>query len=559
VRVLSPDLSGNVKKLTIRQLASSLTRPYMLCKQARWRVWPMIPRTSILVLALFLSSEALFLPTQSQEQSAAQTPPSQSTYTFQTNTRVVLTDVTVTDANGNPIHGLPQSVFRIFDNKQPQVIASLEEHAGLPAATLQSASTAGVYSNDYLLHLPAVLNIVLIDIANIDMADQMYLNYELTRFLNEQPDGQPLAIYLRAGSGCFLVQNFTSDRKLLLDAVHKAIPRFPPRGREYLSDFDTLRQLVVSFRQLPGRKNVLWFSGGSTRFLIPDAIPLQDDAAWRDLYDRLDQERIAIYPIDARGLIVADTNLALILANQHMAMDDVAQATGGKAFYNNNGLKEITEHLLESDSSFYTLTYSPHDLHFDNKWHKVRVEVDGASYRLSYRSGYFADGSVRQKDQPDRPRTRLLRSGEKLQVSELRDRPLIFRASVLPASDPAVANLDEGSGALPWPPPQKGSIPFLIHYSVPIYALTTRVVDGQHKVALGVSAVGLDREGSVVEHKAEQITMTLPEDILNRSPDLPVTAYQWVYLSKADKFLHLGLWDAVSGRFGNIDIPLEIP
>jgi VWFA-related protein len=519
----------------------------------------MIPRTSILVLALFLSSEALLLPMQSQEQSAAQTPPGQSTYTFQTNTRVVLTDVTVTDANGNPIRGLPQSAFRIFDNKQPQVIASLEEHAGLPAASLPAASTAGVYSNEYLLHLPTVLNIVLIDIANIDMPDQMYLNYELTRFLNEQPDGQPLAIYLRAGSGYFLVQNFTADRKLLLDAVHKAIPRFPPQGREYRSDFDTLRQLVVSFRQLPGRKNVLWFSGGSTRFLIPDAIPLQDDAAWRDLYDQLDQERIAIYPIDARGLIPADINLALILANQHMAMDDVAQATGGKAFYNNNGLKEITEHLLESDSSFYTLTYSPHDLHFDNKWHKVRVEVDGTSYHLSYRSGYFADGSVRERTRPDRPRTRLLRNGEELQVSELRDRPLIFRASLLPASDPAVANLDDSAGSLPWPPPQKGSIPFLIHYTVPIYALTVRVVDGKHQVALGVAAAGLDREGSVVEHKAERITMTLPEDILSRSPDLPVTANQRIYLSKDDKFLHLGLWDTASGRFGNIDIPLEIP
>jgi VWFA-related protein len=519
----------------------------------------MIPRSSTLVLALFLSSEALVLPTQSQDQSTAQTPPDQSTYTFQTNTRVVLTDVTVTDANGNPVHGLPQSVFRIFDNKQPQVIASFEEHAGLPAATLQSASTAGVYSNDYLLHLPAVLNIVLIDIANIDMADQMYLNYELTKFLNEQPEGQPLAIYLRAGSGCFLVQNFTSDRKLLLDAVHKAIPRFPPHGREYLSDFDTLRQLVFSFRQLPGRKNVLWFSGGSTRFLIPDAIPLQDDAAWRDLYDQLDQERIAIYPIDARGLMVVDLSGAMTLGEQHMAMDDVAQATGGKAFYNDNGLTEITEHLLESDSSFYTLTYSPRDMHFDNKWHKVRVEVDGASRHLSYRSGYFADGSVREKDLPDRPRTRLLRNGEKLQVSELRDRPLIFRASVLPASDPAVASLDEGSGSLPLPPPQKGSIPFLIRYTVPIYALTMGVVDGKHKIVLGVAAIGLNRDGSVVEHKAEQITMTLPEDILRRSPDLPVTAYQQIYLSKDDKFLHLGIWDVANGRFGTIEVPIEVP
>jgi VWFA-related protein len=219
---------------------------------------PMNPRSSTLVLAVFLWLGALLHPAQSQEQSTAQTQPGQSTYAFHTDTRVVLTDVTVTDANGDPVHGLPQSVFRIFDNKEPQVIASFEEHTRIRTAPIQIASTAGVYSNDYLLHLPAVLNIVLIDIVNIDMADQMYLNYELTRFLNERPDGQPLAVYLRAGSGCFLVQNFTSDRKVLLDAVHKAIPRFPPLGREYLTDFDTLRQMVVSLKQLPGRKNVLW-------------------------------------------------------------------------------------------------------------------------------------------------------------------------------------------------------------------------------------------------------------------------------------------------------------
>ena len=180
----------------------------------------------------------------------------------------------MTDANGNPVHSLPQSVFQIFDNKQPQVIASLEEHAGLPAATLQSASMTGVYSNDYLLHLPAVLNIVLIDIANIDMADQMYLNYELTRFLNEQPDGQPLAIYLRAGSGCFLVQNFTTDRKLLLDAVHTAIPRFPPRGREYLSDFDTLLSVSSSlFANCPAGRMSFGFPAVPLAFSYPRRYP----------------------------------------------------------------------------------------------------------------------------------------------------------------------------------------------------------------------------------------------------------------------------------------------
>jgi VWFA-related protein len=518
----------------------------------------MIPRSSTLALALFLWSGARFHPAQSQEQSAAQTPPDQSTYSFHTYTRVVLTDVTVRDVNGNPVQGLPQSVFRIFDNKQPQVIASFEEHAGVPAASIQSASTAGVYSNDYLLHLPPVLNIVLIDIANLEMADQMYLYYELTRFLNDQPAEQPLAIYLRTGSGCFLVQPFTSDHKLLLDAVHKAIPRFPPHERAYLSDFETLHQVAVSLSQLPGRKNVLWFSGGSTRFLMPDAIRAPNEAAWRALYDELDQERIAIYPIDARGLF-ADTTAQMVVAQQHLVMSDVGQATGGQAFFYNNGLKEITDHLLESDGSFYTLTYSPDNLRVDNKWHKVRVEVDGAPYQLSYRRGYFADGSARQKDPPSRARTRLLWNGEKLEVSELRDRPIIFQASVIPTSDPAIANLDRGSNSSPSPQAEKGSVPFVIRYTLPINALTMRDVDGKHKIVLGVAAIGLDRDGTIVEHKAEEITMTLPADILRRSPNLPIMVDQEIDLSKNDQFLHLGVWDTANGRSGSIDTPLEVP
>ncbi len=517
----------------------------------------MSPQSSTLALALFLWSGALFHPAQSQEQSPAQTPPGPSAYSFHTYTRVVLTDVTVTDANGNPVHSLPQSVFHIFDNKQPQAIASFEEHAGIPAAAIQSVSTTGVYSNAYLLHLPPVLNIVLIDIGNLEMADQMYLHYELTKFLNGQSEGQPLAIYLRKGSGCFLVQPFTSDRKLLLDAVHKAIPRFPPNDREGLTDFDTLRQVAVSLRQLPGRKNVLWFSGGSTRFLMPDSIPIQD-AAWRALYDELDQERIAIYPIDARGLF-ADTNGTMVVPQQHLVMSDVAQATGGQAFFYDNGLEEITDHLLESDGSFYTLTYSPDNLRVDNKWHKVRVDVDGAPYQLSYRRGYFADGSARQKDQPASPRTRLLWNGEKLEVSERRDRPIIFQASVVPASDPAIANFDRGSDSLPLPQAKKGSVPFLIRYTLPINALTIRDVGGAHKIVLGVAAIGLDRDGSMVEHKAQEITMTLPADILRRSPNLPIMVDQEIDLSQSDQFLHLGVWDTVNGRSGSIDTPLTVP
>ncbi len=520
----------------------------------------MVLRSFTGALAVLVGTALSLLPVRLSAQAAAQAPPpSQSTYTFRADTHIVLTDVTVTDAKGNPVHELPQSAFHIFDNKKPQEIASFEEHATMPAATTVPtiASASGVYSNDYLLRLPPVLNIVLIDIANLDMADQMYLNYELTKFLNEQPVGQPLAIYLRAGSGCFLVQNFTSDRKLLLAALRKAIPRFPPMGRQYLTDFDTLQEIAVALSQLPGRKNVLWFSGGSTEHtLIPNAVTLQNDGDWRDLYDELDQERIAIYPIDARGLFFGS---GMAAGMQHIIMNEQAQATGGQAFYNNNGLKEATEHFLGTDSSFYTLTYSPQNLRLDNKWHKIRVTVDG-SYHLSYRSGYFADGSVREKDkeEPPKPRTRLLAGGEKLEVTELRDQPIIFRASVLPSSDPSVANWEKPSGSLAPPPPKKGSVPFSVRYTVPLNALTVREVDGKHQIVFAIAAIALNRDGSAVQHDAQQVKMVLKEDVFRRDPSLTVTLDQKLNLTKDDQFLNLGVWDTVSGRFGSIEVPLDV-
>ena len=492
----------------------------------------------------------------------AQTPPDPSTYTFQADTHLVLIDVTVTDAKDNPVHDLPQFAFRVFDNNKPQLVASFEEHKGIPAATILPATTPGVYSNDYLLHLPPVLNIALIDIANMNMADQIYLADQLTAFLNEQPDGRPLAIYLRSSLGCFLVQSFTSDRKLLLDAVHKAIPRFPPQERRYLSDFDTLYQIALSVSRLPGRKNILWFSGGSTRFLRPDAMLLPDDSPWRDLYDELNLERIAVYPIDVRGPIWGSGP-----AFQHMAMREAAQATGGKAFYNNNGLTEITEHVVSSDGSFYTLTYSPHNLDLDNNWHKIRIEVDGHSYHLSYRTGYFADGSVRRTDgpAPPRTRTRLLLNGGKMEVPDLSgvtergDYPIIFQASALSSSDPSLAKMVKPSASLPPVAAKRRAIPYSVRFTVPLSALKVRDVDGKYQAVIGVAEIALNRDGGAVERNAEQATVILNEKVYRANPNVSITLDQRMNLAKDDRFLKLVVWDTTSRRFGTLQIPLEIP
>lgn len=77
---------------------------------------------------------------------AAQVPgnpsaPSSTPFTLHTGTRVVLTDVTVTDMKGHPIHGLDRSAFRILDNGRPQEIATFEEHTDTSTRTRRPPGT----------------------------------------------------------------------------------------------------------------------------------------------------------------------------------------------------------------------------------------------------------------------------------------------------------------------------------------------------------------------------------------------------------------------------------
>jgi VWFA-related protein len=260
-------------------------------------------------------------------QASSGSTPSQSGYVLQANSRVVLTDVTVADKQGNPVHGLKASDFRIFDNKKPQDIASFEEHYKDDTAPApQLVSAPGVYSNDYLAHPPRVLNILFLDLTNISIEDQMYLNFQLGKFFDALRPEDPIAIYARTGGASILLQGFTSDRALLRAAVRKVIPRFPAPGREYMDDFQTLEQIEAYLGEIPGRKNVLWFSGGSTFYLRSDVDTLSMQSGWQNIYDELEAHRIAIYPIDVRGLTV--TGSPLMLA-QHAVMSNVARATGG--------------------------------------------------------------------------------------------------------------------------------------------------------------------------------------------------------------------------------------
>ena len=513
------------------------------------------------------------------------TPLPNSTLTLHAGTRIVLTDVTVTDRHGNPVHGLPASAFHISDNNEPEVLASFDEHTDAPF-TLSPAPAApnGTFSNDSLQHLPPLLNVLVLDTTNLNLPDQMYLSLQLTKFVNALPEGRPIAIFNRHGDNAVILQTFTSDHALLLAAVRKALPHIVLTGREYRSDIETLHQIASYLSQVPGRKNVLWFSGGSTAFLL-DPLPEANPAApaspiaaaapptagppagptstftpttvnaerTRQVYDELEAARIAVYPIDARSLTVENS---YSLGAQQTQMNDTAEATGGQAFFNKNGLQQIASHIVSTDSSFYTLSYSPHNLHYDNKWHTVRVTLDGTPYHLSYRRGYFADpAGTPSPGISQKPPATLLANDSSPAAPDIRSAPIIFQATVLPASDPALAAETDFVRIHPPLPPKKGVTPVTIRYSLPADAFTTQPVDGKHRAVAVVAVLALDHDGLRVAQHADEVTLNFGR----ANSDHPIKIEQQIDLAKGDTFLDLVVWDTITGRTGTLQVPLQVP
>jgi VWFA-related protein len=501
----------------------------------------------VIAVCLFLS---LAVTSPMLGQSPAPPP-----FTLRTQARVVLTDVTVTDKNGNPVHNLSRSAFHIFDDKKPQDIASFEEHTGAHPTVIPTAAPSAphTFSNDFLLHPPPVFNVIVLDTVTMDIVTQMILYKQLADFINALPPQNSLAIFVHSGEFTLLLQDFTTDHTLLHTAIRKAVPVIPMPGawyenRKTYGSFQAMQQIAVYLGQLPGRKNVLWYSAGSSLFFSADAnkiLPYLDPQVLRVVYDELETARIALYPIDVRG-VVQD-------GMYHMLLDDEAKATGGRAVYNNNGLADASSKIIATDADFYSLSYSPRDFKQDNKWHNVKVTLDGGPYTLSYRTGYYGDGAnTSDPNEAKKARVLLTSNGEKFQRPGNYDQPIIFQAEVQPSSS---ASLPENT---PTVPEKKNKTIYNIRYTVPAADFVQQNIPGGQRVQIGAGVVAFNQYGRPVGQISQKFTLSFNGDKLSKAPNGKVYFDQQFSLPKGQDYLFVGVWDTISGRLGTIQIPMNV-
>jgi len=234
--------------------------------------------------------------------------------TLQLYSRETVVDVTVTDANGQPVHGLTQADFTVKENGKEQAIRSFKEtdaaaeQAGLKGA---SALEPEVHSNYRGAPASGPVNILLIDSLNASSTGMVvHVQRETEKYLKTMPEGTQVAVFSLSQGGLRVMQGFTPDRELLIGAVRRAaamhgnVERWT---RDWLTT-DAMDEIAVYVSGIKGRKNLIWLTPGMPVMLTRDGGYQYGGGEMgpihrlMDAYELLTRAQVAIYPVDPRGV-----------------------------------------------------------------------------------------------------------------------------------------------------------------------------------------------------------------------------------------------------------------
>jgi VWFA-related protein len=552
------------------------------------------------------------IPLLAQSPPVNNAPPAQShASTIKVETRVVLIDVVVTNHKGETIPDLQQEDFRIEEDGKPQILYAFDEHSRRSAAPINPpALPPNVYTNLQTVKPSDSVNVLLIDMLNTQPWSQKDVCNQAVKYLKTVPPGTRLAIFTLNTEQLRLARGFTTDFSGLSASLEdksggvpesswlnptpsrvsaeltglenmimmQASPAAVGAVQQYLGDevstraserteltLQAFQHLARYLSGIPSRKNVVWFADSFPISFIPNdkSHAPQHQQRVRQTSDMLTSAQVAIYPVSAHGLsgdptfevtdMLGNTRES-VLYNQstsQIAAETIAQETGGRAFYNTNGLDVAMAKAIEEGSHYYTLAYAPTNFKNDGRYRRIVVKLSSRDYKLSYRRGYYADkpespASVEQSAQD--PLIPLVGFGMPNfdQITyEIRANPL----QPQPGPDAHRAGLN---AELKAPFTRYG-----VDLSVSLENFSLNATpDGAKHGNLELILVAYDRTGKIVNINKRISRLALPaKDFTNlQAKGLPV--HLDIDVPTGDIYLRTGIYDLNSGSAGTLGFPL---
>jgi VWFA-related protein len=171
--------------------------------------------------------------------------------------------------------------------------------------------------------------------------------------------------------------------------------------------------IALSLQGIPGRKSLIWATG-SFPFMLdsPSTVPGGNVSL---LYERtlqaLNDAQVSVYPIDVKGLVsTSDAAYEGAYKDVFMSRDvaargwlqnssveslqNFAEMTGGRAYYNSNDLASGFKRAADDASSYYLIGYYVDNRSTKPGWRKLQVQVAPKDAEVRARTGFMVTNAT---------------------------------------------------------------------------------------------------------------------------------------------------------------------
>jgi Ca-activated chloride channel family protein len=293
---------------------------------------------------------------------AAQTPPSPRATPrppiFEVAIDVININVTVTDVRARYVTDLLRKDFAVFEDGIRQEL-SIFTHEDLP------------------------ISLVLMIDSSASMDEKLpTARAAAIRFAKTLRPGQDLAQVMQFNDRATTLQDFTSDLKLLEDAITRTEASGPTalHNALYVALKDLDKQKKAG--ELRRRAIVMLSDGEDTASLVSDD----------QVLELARKTEIAIYAISLRPRKIAERSRLQFSQAVHL-LTALTQETGGQVHFPNSlsELDAVYDRVAEELRTQYSLGYVSNNKRKDGKWRRIVVRVPGREdVQVRHKLGYFA-------------------------------------------------------------------------------------------------------------------------------------------------------------------------
>ena len=534
-------------------------------------------------------------------QQAETTAQTASVPTIKVTARETVVDVAVTDKDGKPVHGLTQADFTVKEDRKEQPIRSFHEYSSeaVPAPEKMPPNT---YSNRQPPAASGAVNILLLDFTNsapgvsLDccswdptigpkslaraMGRQRQTKQSAMKYLQEMPSGTRVSVLGLSDPGSLRVlQGVTSNPALLsaavdtmefdTDAMARSMETWCTQQEiRNRMTIESLDQIAADLVEIKGRKNLLWFTTG---------IPTLTDPAWRPscltdssaklkkAYGLLAAAQVTVFPIWVRGVAADGDPFGENHAAEELSMESVAEATGGRAFYNNNDLVPFIAKAIASGSDYYSLTYVPPGTEYDGRHHTIHLEADQPGLHLTYRDEYYSEDPSKMKSPVGLTLSTIapeVADGD-MRAAMSRSMPtssqIVFDVRVEPSAVAAKADDPPVMGTLDARFKDKPLTRYELLYEITAQQIAfASGVDNLYRGALEFDIAVYDGEGKLVTSLGQTVKMPLDDFGYQQFMQQPFRFRQQLDLPAGQLFVRVGVLDKTSNKVGTLEIPLKV-